>query len=126
MCAYALRSSVSLGTQPANARDPLSYEGKYDSLAFLRVRVERGRFSLLRADESVPGTGYNDFTGTFYSDGLLELSATVGYMYGQRDLYSLKVSANVGDALLNGQKLVLRPNGFNADYSAHLEIKKVS
>ena len=74
----------------------------------------------------MPGTGYNDFTGTFYSDGLLELSATVGYMYGQRDLYSLKVSANVGDALLNGQKLVLRPNGFNADYSAHLEIKKVS
>jgi len=122
---YTLAVGRTHNPTPSNAGDPLSYPNKYDSLAFLRLRVESGRFSVVRVDESVPGTGYSNLSGSFYDGGLMELSSTMGFMYGQLETYRLSVSAEIGDQLLSGEEITLRPQGFNANYAAHLVIAKV-
>ncbi|WP_146065158.1 hypothetical protein [Albidovulum inexpectatum] len=122
---YTLTVGRTHNPTPENARDPLSYPNKYESLAFLRLRVEGGRISVLRVDEAGVAKGYTDFSGAFYDGGILEFRTTVGYMFHKSDTFDLHVVADVGDQLLSGKEVVLRPDGFNANYAAHVAIKKV-
>lgn len=93
-----------------------------ESLAFLTVQVQNGRMRLLSKNDNSVGPNYEDLNGAFYEGGLLELTTTAGYLVGRPSPFRLNISAQIGDALLSGQPVVLRPNGFDADFSAHVEI----
>jgi hypothetical protein len=122
---YTLAIGRTHNPTPENALDRLSYADKYDSLAFIRLRVEGGRFIVMRVDQSDVAKGYSDFQGYFFEGGSLEIRATAGYMYGGSDRFYLHIAGMVGDELLGGAEVVLKPRGFNSNYAAHVAIKRV-
>jgi hypothetical protein len=121
---YSILVARTWNPTPENLRDPY-YREDPETLAVISARVTNGVFSLLRVDDSAGGSNYQVFDGFFAADGTLALIMTVGYMVGKPDSYLMKIRSNVGNDLLAGQAVILRPKGFNANYQAHVTIRKL-
>lgn len=119
---YRITVSRVRNPTPAMREEIERWGDRPESLAFLTVQVQNGRMRLLSKNDNSVGPNYEDLNGAFYEGGLLELTTTAGYLVGRPSPFRLNISAQIGDALLSGQPVVLRPNGFDADFSAHVEI----
>ncbi|WP_417246612.1 hypothetical protein [Celeribacter sp.] len=122
---YSILVARTWNPTPENVRDP-HYQTGPETLALISARVTNGAFSLLRVDDSAGGSNYQVFDGFFAADGTLILTMTVGYMIGKPKSYRMKIRSNVGRDLLSGQAIILRPQGFDANYQAHVTIRKLS
>jgi hypothetical protein len=109
---------------PQNLRDPY-YRDEPESLAYLNTEVVDGRFRLVRVDDKSIGPNYEDFSATFYEGGILELSTTVGYLVSKASPYRMRANVTIGESLLSGEWVSFEPRGYDAQYRAHIAMRKV-
>ena len=110
---------------PENIKDPY-YRVEPESLAFLTAEVIDGRFRLIRVDDNSVGPNYKDFSANFYDGGVLDISSTVGYLVGKSSPYKMRATVTVGESLLSGKWVSFEPKGYDAQYRAHINMRKVS
>lgn len=109
-----------------NLRDP-NYQTEPETLARLGTSVSNGQFALLRVTNE-SAVGYENFEAIFLAGGVLELNTNVGYLKGadKTDSFYLRISANIGERLLGGERVVLQPTSdFSANYRPHISIRKL-
>lgn len=108
---------------PQNLSDQY-YRETPESLAYLLADVVDGKFKLSHIGDKSVGPNYSDFEAVFDEVGTLHLSTTVGYLVGKASPYKIKIASDVGAILLAGNTAVINPNGYDAQYRAHISIKK--
>lgn len=96
-----------------------------ESLATLLVEVTGGEMKLLSKADSSGGNNYEDLSGNAFQDGHFDISMTAGFLKGQRSPYKLRVAGLVGEDLLKRGETTVFPNGFDADFQAHVNIRKL-
>jgi hypothetical protein len=121
--AYEITVSRIWNRTPQNLQDRF-YRTEPEELAYLRVLVRDGEFSLQQVSDSSVGNNYEDLRGAFYPGGLADFSMTAGYLKGIGSPYKLRVKGLIGEELRAGKAVELRPNGFNAHFAAHVSIRK--
>ena len=119
---YQITVSRTRNNTPAMREEIARWGSGPETLAFLVVDVQGGQMRLVSKRDSSAGSNYDDLRGAFYGGGLLELNTTAGYLKGKSSPYRLRISVVAGETLLTAGSVVLRPEGFDADFSAHVEI----
>jgi hypothetical protein len=122
---YQITFSRSANDTPRMRQEGLA-PGRLQTLAVLNVVVTDGQMRLVSKQLSVAGDSYGDLRGQFSVDGMLTMSVTAGWVFGEVDNYPLRVNALVGPRLItSGAATIRQEDAFTADFAAEIEIKRM-